>query len=354
MEKLKDLLPIKENKKQINEAKLTARQMRSDLSNYINKNADKIAKEFIPKGTPYVLKKNSDGISFMIENSDSGNTTNKKDSDYKSFIQIDINLSQASGGAPNKYFDKATISEGTLSGYYNRSESSTKSAAKKVDDLLKTLVSDKKQLDKLTDLITDLADEYAQERIDDWDMGKLDESLEDMDVSLPAQVNKFLDRTINVVKSYNLPRKKEQLIIAKIVDALGVDKSQLGQAISKIKKYGIVQKEGKNVNGIDLDDYANDFQNYIAKKYRGKSISMWKLSVDPMSGAFYWSKSGSNVEVLATPFWDGEEKLPVDIQDTDSGDYISQKSFPLKFTGDMKKDEEAYFKILKLVLSKVK
>jgi hypothetical protein len=133
-----------------------------------------------------------------------------------------------------------------------------------------------------------------------------------------------------------------------------VDKSQLGQAISKIKKYGIVQKEGKNVNGIDLDDYANDFQNYIAKKYRGKSISMWKLSVDPMSGAFYWSKSGSNVEVLATPFWDGEEKLPVDIQDTDSGDYISQKSFPLKFTGDMKKDEEAYFKILKLVLSKVK
>ena len=138
--------------------------------------------------------------------------------------------------------NKKQINEGTLSGYYNRSESSTRSAAKKVDDLLKTLVSDKKQLDKLTDLITDLADEYAQERIDDWDMGKLDESLEDMDVSLPAQVNKFLDRTINVVKSYNLPRKKEQLIIAKIVDALGVDKSQLAQAVSKIKKYGIVQK----------------------------------------------------------------------------------------------------------------
>ncbi len=137
---------------------------------------------------------------------------------------------------------KKQINEGTLSSYYNRSESSTRTAAKKVDDLLKTLVSDKKELDKLTDLITDLADEYAQERIDDWDMGKLDESLEDMDVSLPAQVNKFLDRTINVVKSYNLPKKKEQLIIAKIVDALGVDKSQLAQAVSKIKKYGIVQK----------------------------------------------------------------------------------------------------------------
>jgi len=138
--------------------------------------------------------------------------------------------------------NKKQINEGTLSGYYNRSESSTRTAAKKVDDLLKTLVSDKKELDKLTDLITDLADEYAQERIDDWDMGKLDEALEDMDVSLPAQVNKFLDRAIGVIKSYNLPKKKEQLIIAKIIDALGVDKAQLAQAVSKIKKYGIVQK----------------------------------------------------------------------------------------------------------------
>jgi len=113
-------------------------------------------------------------------------------------------------------------------------------------------------------------------------------------------------------------------------------------------------KEGKKVNGIDLDDYASDFQNYIAKKYKGKSVSMWKLSMDPMSGAFYWSKSGSDVEVLATPYWEGEESVPVDVQNTDTGDYISQNNYPLKFTGDMKKDEEAYFKVLKSVLSKVK
>jgi len=68
------------------------------------------------------------------------------------------------------------------------------------------------------------------------------ESIEDMDTNLPAQMEKFLDRTINIIKSYNLPRKKEQLVIAKIIDALGMDKQQLMQAITKIKKNDILKK----------------------------------------------------------------------------------------------------------------
>ena len=68
------------------------------------------------------------------------------------------------------------------------------------------------------------------------------EAIEDMDTNLPAQMQKFLDRTINIIKSYNLPRKKEQLVIAKIIDSLGMDKQQLMQAISKIKKNDILKK----------------------------------------------------------------------------------------------------------------
>jgi hypothetical protein len=63
-----------------------------------------------------------------------------------------------------------------------------------------------------------------------------------MDANLPAQMERFLDRTINIIKSYNLPRKKEQLVIAKIIDALGMDKQQLMQAITKIKKNDILKK----------------------------------------------------------------------------------------------------------------
>jgi hypothetical protein len=71
---------------------------------------------------------------------------------------------------------------------------------------------------------------------------EMNEDLEDMDVALPSQVQRFLDRTISIVKGYNLPKKKEQLIIAKIIDALGMDKQQLMQAITKIKKNDILKK----------------------------------------------------------------------------------------------------------------
>lgn len=68
------------------------------------------------------------------------------------------------------------------------------------------------------------------------------ETIDDMDVSLPAQVDRFLEKTVNIVRGYNLSKKKEQLIIAKIIDALGMDKSQLVQAIQKIKKNDILKK----------------------------------------------------------------------------------------------------------------
>ena len=71
---------------------------------------------------------------------------------------------------------------------------------------------------------------------------EMNEDLEDMDVALPSQVQRFLDRTISIVKGYNLPKEKEQLIIAKIIDALGMDRQQLMQAITKIKKNDILKK----------------------------------------------------------------------------------------------------------------
>ena len=48
----------------------------------------------------------------------------------------------------------------------------------------------------------------------------LKEDLEDMDVSLPSKIEKFLDRALGIIKSYNLPRKKEQLVVAKLIDGV--------------------------------------------------------------------------------------------------------------------------------------
>ena len=70
----------------------------------------------------------------------------------------------------------------------------------------------------------------------------LKEDLEDMDVSLPSKIEKFLDRALGIIKSYNLPRKKEQLVVAKLIDALGMNPQELQQAVKKIKKYKIVKR----------------------------------------------------------------------------------------------------------------
>jgi len=68
------------------------------------------------------------------------------------------------------------------------------------------------------------------------------ESIEDMDTAIPAKVERFLDRALNVIKSYNLSRKKEQLVIAKLVDALGMTPQELSIAVQRLKKYKIVKR----------------------------------------------------------------------------------------------------------------
>jgi hypothetical protein len=68
------------------------------------------------------------------------------------------------------------------------------------------------------------------------------EELDDMDVSLPATAERFLDRAIKALKGYNLNKRKEQYVIAKLIDALGMTPSELTQAVQKLKKNKIVNR----------------------------------------------------------------------------------------------------------------
>jgi hypothetical protein len=68
------------------------------------------------------------------------------------------------------------------------------------------------------------------------------EALDDMDTVLPGKVERFLDRALQVIKSYNLPRKKEQFVIAKLIDALGMTPSDLNQAVQRLKRNKIVKR----------------------------------------------------------------------------------------------------------------
>ena len=106
--------------------------------------------------------------------------------------------------------------------------------------------------------------------------------------------------------------------------------------------------EGVTEMFID-DNYSDDFQSYLYKKYKGKSFNGWKLTLDGLASTFEWNHQNKEEYILATPFWDGEEHLPVEITNED-GKQILFKKYPFKSTGDMNKDELNYFKIMKQYL----
>ena len=55
-------------------------------------------------------------------------------------------------------------------------------------------------------------------------------------IKLPSQVNRFLDKFVDAMKSANLNRIKRAAILYKVIDASGMSVQQLMADIQKIKK----------------------------------------------------------------------------------------------------------------------
>ena len=65
------------------------------------------------------------------------------------------------------------------------------------------------------------------------------ENLNEVDFSkikLPSQVNRFLERFVDAMKSANLNRMKRAAILYKVIDAAGMTPQQLMADIQKIKQ----------------------------------------------------------------------------------------------------------------------
>ena len=103
----------------------------------------------------------------------------------------------------------------------------------------------------------------------------------------------------------------------------------------------------------DMDQYADDFQKYVEKRYKYNNFFGWKLSIDRHAGTFEWNKPGNAYTIMATPFFDGQENLPINIVDDDGKDTLS-KIIRWKPTKDMVKDFDQYFRLLKPFIHKLK
>jgi hypothetical protein len=123
------------------------------------------------------------------------------------------------------------------------------------------------------------------------------ENLEDMEtVTLPAQMERFLDKTIAIIKGYNLPRKKEQLVIAKILDALKLNPSELTQAVQKLKKYGVVTRKK---TGNDEHDWMGEDMNVDDEMTKSVASGLASSSKnETLKEATYVKGSGSGVKDL--------------------------------------------------------
>ena len=56
------------------------------------------------------------------------------------------------------------------------------------------------------------------------------------EITLPAEIKRHMDKLVNVLQSGGLNRQKQLLVLALIVDALGIDASQLTMLMQKVKK----------------------------------------------------------------------------------------------------------------------
>ena len=65
---------------------------------------------------------------------------------------------------------------------------------------------------------------------------KPDGGLDKLDVKLPAQAQRFLDKAVSAIKGAKLNRRKQIAALAKIIDGLGLDRRELAKYITKIKR----------------------------------------------------------------------------------------------------------------------
>jgi hypothetical protein len=68
------------------------------------------------------------------------------------------------------------------------------------------------------------------------------ESIDDLDTSLPQSVERYLDKMVSQIKGMNLNRKKEMLVLAKVIQAMGIDKQEMSRYIQQIKRNDILKK----------------------------------------------------------------------------------------------------------------
>ena len=154
---------------------------------------------------------------------------------------------------------------------------------------------------------------------------KQNEALEDMEVALPSKIERFLERLVQTIKSYNLPKKKEQAVIARVMDSMGITTSELNQTVAKLKKYDVVKRQktgnadhdwmGEQLNEAKLssiDDKVANLYSWAGIKTKYDKDSQERFGPDVIKRAIEMAP-----KVIA--FKKKLQKIEADIKNSDEG-----------------------------------
>ena len=62
------------------------------------------------------------------------------------------------------------------------------------------------------------------------------ESAKNEDVTLPAEIKRYMNKFVSALKGSGLNRRRQLVVLAGVIDALGVDEQMLMKLVRKIKK----------------------------------------------------------------------------------------------------------------------
>jgi len=106
------------------------------------------------------------------------------------------------------------------------------------------------------------------------------------------------------------------------------------------KDFGIKLAHGGEIK----DNYTEHFTKHLYDKFKNKGYQDWEVSYDSTTSTLSWIKN--NMEIMASPFYDGEMILPVDMVNAETGDPLYQDTMPFTPEYNLEKDEYKYFKML--------
>ena len=130
----------------------------------------------------------------------------------------------------------------------------------------------------------------------------------------------------------------------KIQLMLGGMNDELDQAIDGALSGKVAANYNKTQNRI-ITNYFNELKEAIKKKEKDFHVD---------DGGIWWFPIGNGEEVMATPHYDGDDGIQVDVLDEEDGDIYMEYDKHWSLSGDLEKDVKTYIETVKALADKAK